>query len=80
MKQKLAWFNVIGQEFQRKRNCFAGYTPLRTTVFRRTTSSHKAKCVQIAGFTNLYFTKPEFSAFFLLCQHVSARKNLKIFF
>jgi len=43
---------------------FAGRMPLHTAIFRRAYSSEKVKCAQNASFTDLYFIKPEVSAFF----------------
>ena len=43
---------------------FAGRMPLHTAIFRRADSSEKVNCAQNASFTDLYFIKPEVSAFF----------------
>jgi hypothetical protein len=44
---------------------FAGRMPLHTATFRGANSSERVKCAQNASFTDLYFIKPEVSAFFL---------------
>ena len=43
---------------------FAGRMPLHTATFRGADSSERVKCAQNASFTDLYFIKPEVSAFF----------------
>jgi hypothetical protein len=53
--------------------------PSRTAIFRRADSSQKAKCKRNTSFTDLYFTKPEFSAIFFglpVCKNWQKFENI----